>query len=286
MSFASAVIASRLPFFANPVLADARYFQIATLATLAGIYIIGFDLGATPAQAVVTLAAALTTQLACARLTGTAFDWRSPLITGLSLTLLLRTHAPGLWLAAGVLAIGSKYVLRARGKHLFNPATFAIAALLIASPDVWVSPGQWGSAVWLSLLLACCAGLVLQRAERADTALAFLGTYVGILLLRAYALGDPPTIPLHQLQSGALLLFGFFMITDPRSTPDRRLCRVAFAAAVAGLGYWLQFRWQLRPGLYFALFALSPLTPLLDRLLPAPRFVWRGEPSRPSIVEA
>ena len=286
MSFASSVIAIRPPRFAPRVLADARHFQIAALATLAVIHVTGFDLGATPIQAAATIAATLLTQSLCARLAGAAFDWRSPLITGLSLTLLPRTHEPGLWVAAGVLAIGSKYAVRVRGKHLFNPATFAIVVLLAVSPDVWVSPGQWGSTVWLSLLLACCAALVLQRAGRADTALAFFGTYGGLLVWRAWTLGDPLTIPLHQLQSGALLLFGFFMITDPRSTPDRRLCRIAFAAAVAGLGYWLQFRWQLRPGLYFALFALSPLTPLLDRLLPAPRFAWRGEPARPSIVEA
>ena len=286
MSLASSVIASRWPLAASQVLADARHFQIATLATLAAIHITRFDLGASPAQAAVTITAALTTQWACARMAGTAFDWRSPLITGLSLTLLLRTHSPGLWVAAAVLAIGSKYLLRWRGKHLFNPATFAIVTLLVVSPDVWVSPGQWGSTVWLALLLVCCAGLVLQRAGRADIALAFLGCYSGLLLLRCYILGDPLTIPSHQLQSGALLLFAFFMITDPRSTPDGRLGRVLFAAAVAGVTYWLQFRWQLRTGLFFALFALSPLTLLLDRLLPAPRFAWRREPPQPSIVEA
>ena len=283
MSFASSVIAPRARI-ADLLLADARHFQIATLAALAAIQMTCFDLCATPAQAGVTIAAALVAQFADARLGGTAVDWRSPLITGLSLTLLLRTNSPGLWATAAVLAIGSKFVLRWRGKHVFNPATFAIVALLVASPDVWVSPGQWGSAIWLATLLVCCAGLVLQRAGRADTAVTFLGAFTGLLTMRAIWLGDPLTIPLHQLQSGSLLLFSFFMITDPRSTPDRRLGRILFATAVAGLAYWLQFRWQLRTGLFFALFALSPLTPLIDRLLPAPRYQWRG--AEPSLVEA
>jgi Na+-transporting NADH:ubiquinone oxidoreductase subunit NqrB len=160
MSFASSVIAPRWTLVAGTAFADARHFQIATLATLAAIHITSFDLGATPAQAAVTIVATVAMQWVCARLTATAFDWRSPLITALSLTLLLRTHSPELWVAAPVLAIGSKYLLRWRGKHLFNPATFAIVILLIVSPDVWVSPGQWGSAVWLALLLAGCAGLV------------------------------------------------------------------------------------------------------------------------------
>lgn len=258
---------------------DARHFQIATLASLLVLHVTWFDFGAPPVQAAVTITAALAAQYLFAHLPGAAaFDWRSPLITGLSLSLLLRTHHPELWVLAPALGIGSKFLLRANGKHFFNPATFAIVALLLLSPDVWVSPGQWGRSTWLVLLLVCAGGLVLQRAERADTALAFLGCYTGLLFWRAWSLGDPLEIPLNQLQSGALLLFSFFMITDPRSTPDRRLGRVLFAVSVALLAYWLQFRWQLRPALFYALAALSPLTPLIDLLLPAPRFTWRREP--------
>jgi Na+-transporting NADH:ubiquinone oxidoreductase subunit NqrB len=277
MSIAAAVAAPRPRLDLTPLFSDARHFQIATLAALLAFHLLWFDLGASPAQAAVTIGAALATQFVCARLTGGAFDWRSPLISGLSLSLLLRSQSPDLWIAAGVLAIGSKYALRIRGKHVFNPATFAIVVLLSLSPDAWVSPGQWGSTAWLALLLVCCGGMVLQRAGRADTALAFLCAYVGLLAWRALSFGDPLTIIANQLQSGALLLFSFFMITDPRSTPDRRLGRILFAVAVAGLAYWLQFRWQLRPALFFALAAVSPLTPLIDWLLPATRFAWRPE---------
>lgn len=287
MSLALTVAAPSRRFSFAALFADARHLQIATLGTIVAIHLAGFDFGATPLQAVVMIASALVAQFIFSRLAGSAtFDWRSPLITGCSLTLLLRTHSPEVWLLAPALGIGAKYTLRIRGKHVFNPAAFAIVVLLLASPDVWVSPGQWGNAVWLTLLFAGCAGLVLQSAGRIDTALAFLGAFAGLLLWRAYSLGDPLAIPLHQLQSGALLLFTFFMITDPRSTPDRRAGRIIFAMAVAALGYWLQFRWQLRPGLYFALVALSPLTPLLDWLLPAARFTWRTQSPQPKNMEA
>jgi Na+-transporting NADH:ubiquinone oxidoreductase subunit NqrB len=266
------------PTIAASLTADARHFQIATLASLLVLHVAWFDLGATPLQAAVTIAAALATQYVFSRLPGgTAFDWRSPLITGLSLSLLLRTQTPLLWVLAPALGIGSKFLIRSGGKHFFNPATFAIATVLLLSPDVWVSPGQWGRSTWLVLLLVCAGGLVLQRAERADTALAFLGCYAGLLCWRAWSLGDPLAIPLNQLQSGALLLFAFFMITDPRSTPDHRLGRILFAAAVALVAYWLQFRWQLRPALFYALAALSPLTPVIDRFLPAAPFAWRRQ---------
>jgi enediyne biosynthesis protein E5 len=279
MSVNYAAITLPGPTIAANLTTDARHFQIATLASLLVLHVTWFDLGATPLQAAVTIAAALATQYAFSRLPGTAdFDWRSPLITGLSLSLLLRTQAPLLWVLAPALGIGSKFVLSAGGKHFFNPATFAIVTLLLLSPDVWVSPGQWGHSTWLVLLLVCAGGLVLQRAERADTALAFLACYAGLLCWRAWSLGDPLAIPLNQLQSGALLLFSFFMITDPRSTPDRRLGRILFAAAVALFAYWLQFCWQLRPALFYALAAMSPLTPLIDWVLPASRFVWRRQP--------
>ena len=259
---------------------DPRLFQIASLGGLLAVNLAWFDMGASLAQSAVTLTAAPIAQALFCRLYGRAFDWRSPVITGLSLSLLLRTHEPLLWIAAALLAIGSKFLIRVRGKHLFNPAAFAIVALLFASAlspsgGVWVSPGQWGSAVWQVLLVTSLGGLVLTRSRRLDTALAFLACYAGLLLIRCLWLGDPLAIPLHQLQSGALLLFAFFMVTDPRSTPDSRVGRMLFAAGVAGLAYYLQFAWQVRTGLFYALVFVSLTTPLLDRVLPAQRFRWR-----------
>ena len=64
--------------------------------------------------------------------------------------------------------------------------------------------------------------LVLRAAHRSDIAIFFLVAHATLLLVRAVWLGDPLAIPLHQLQSGSLLIFSFFMISDPRTTPDSR----------------------------------------------------------------
>ena len=253
---------------------DARWFQIGSLGALLAANIAWFDLAATTPQSVTTIAAALAFQALFCRWSGVPFDPLSPLITGLSLSLLLRTHDPLIWIAAPGLAMASKFLLRVNGKHVCNPATFAIVALLGLGANVWVSPGQWGSAMWLAALLVCLGGLVLSRARRIDTAGAFITCYAGLLLMRAVWLGDPLTIPLHQLQSGALLLFTCFMITDPRTTPDHPAGRLLFAAAVAALAYHLQFVWQVRTGLFYALAAVSLVTPIIDMLLRAPRFRW------------
>jgi Na+-transporting NADH:ubiquinone oxidoreductase subunit NqrB len=258
----------------SPGAADPRLFQIATLLGLLVMGVAHFDLAASWQQAATTLSGALGAQFVFARWQNKTMDWRSPAITGLSLSLLLRTHDPRLWALSGAIAIGGKFLLRFNGKHLFNPACFAIVTLLLGTHQVWVSPGQWGALAWSAAALACAAGLVLSRAGRVDMALAFLCAWGALLAARCVSLGDPWTIPIHQIQSGALLIFACFMITDPRSTPDARLARILFAALVAALAHLLQFRFQIREGLFYALTMVSFTTPLLDTLCPKERFQW------------
>ncbi|HET9315457.1 MAG TPA: hypothetical protein VFQ51_07685, partial [Vicinamibacteria bacterium] len=101
---------------------DPRPYQIACLAGLLayGVAALGFDVGR--AQVAVTLATALLAQALCGRLARVPrFDPRSALISGLSLCLLLRTDSLPLAAVAAVVTIASKFVLRVRGKHVFNP---------------------------------------------------------------------------------------------------------------------------------------------------------------------
>jgi Na+-transporting NADH:ubiquinone oxidoreductase subunit NqrB len=259
---------------------DGRYFQIAALGTLLAFSMSFLDLGARALPSALAIAGALATQAVCSRLWRLpSIDLRSPLITGLSLSLLLRADEPWLHAAAGIIAIASKFVLRLDGKHVWNPAGLAIVVLLFGTDHVWISPGQWGASLWFATLVAFLAILVLQAARRADVALFFLGCHAALLFARAFWLGDPLAIPLHQLESGSLLIFSFFMISDPRTTPDARLARILFALAVALLAHYLAFFLQMRPALYVALIALSPVNPLLDRIFRAERFQWSA-PSR------
>jgi Na+-transporting NADH:ubiquinone oxidoreductase subunit NqrB len=257
---------------------DARHFQIAALATLLVFNLGWLDFGAKPLNSALAIATALATQALCARVWRLpALDLRSPLITGLSLSLLLRADAAWVHAAAAAIAVASKFTLQIDRKHIWNPAGFAIVVLLFAAPGhVWISPGQWGTSVWFATLVAFAAFMVLNAARRGDVALFFLASHGALLVARALWLGDPLAIPLHQMQSGSLLIFAFFMISDPRTTPDARLGRFLIALAVALTAHWLAFFWQMRPALYVALIALSPLTILLDRIFPADRFAWTG----------
>ncbi|MCB1739658.1 MAG: hypothetical protein KDK91_04760, partial [Gammaproteobacteria bacterium] len=197
---------------------DPRPLQILALSLLLGYGIVqlGFELNAM--QMLATFAGALGAHW-MGRLWHAArprHTWPSAVITALSLCLLLRVDQAALGALAGFLAVGSKFVLRVRGKHLFNPATFGIAVMLLCYPGSWVSPGQWGRVALLGLAMTGLALCVLTRARRLDISATFLIGYAGLLCARALYLGDPFDIVVHQLQSGALLLFAFFMISDPR----------------------------------------------------------------------
>src|SRR5215218_2098514 len=260
---------------------DPRLYQILVLASLLVYGVVRLDLEVRPPLAAAMLATALLTQYACTRIWRLpAFDPKSALISGLSLCLLLRTGSLALGVAAALITIAGKFVIRWRGKHLFNPTNFGIVALMLATDGkVWVSPGQWGSAALFGFLVACLGGLVVNRAARSDVTYAFLASYLGVVFGRALWLGQPLAIPLHQLASGAFLIFTFFMISDPRTTPDSRAGRLLFALLVAlGAGY-VHFVLYRPNGLILSLFFLSPIVPLIDGLLPGERYAWR----RPTI---
>lgn len=260
---------------------DPRHYQIAVLAALLtyGLTRLDFEVGG--AQAVAMLTTALLTQYICTRLIPSAtlaFDPRSALISGLSLCLLLRTNALELAIAAAVITVASKFVIRFQGKHVFNPTNFGIVAMLLTG-HAWVSPGQWGNVAFFALLMAGLGGLVVTRAARSDVTLSFLVFYMGLVFGRSLWLGEPVSIPIHRLQSGALLLFSFFMISDPRTTPSSRAGRILFALLVAYGAWYVQFRLFRTNGLLWSLAACSVTVPLIDWLLPGGRYEW----SRPGI---
>jgi Na+-transporting NADH:ubiquinone oxidoreductase subunit NqrB len=259
-------------------MADPRLYQIGTLASLL-VYGIGWlDFDITVGRVVLLLMTVLATQWIGDRLTRGRAPFgstaRSALISGLSLCLLLRTNRDDLAVLAAVVTIAAKFLIRVNGKHVFNPTNGGIVAMLLLTNLVWVSPGQWGAAAFFAFLMACAGSLVVNRAARSDVSFAFLAFYCALLFGRSLYIGEPMTIPFHRLQSGALLLFTFFMISDPKTTPDSRPGRVLFAALVACGAWYVQF-WLFRTnGLLWSLAACSAIVPLIDRVLPGARYAW------------
>ena len=256
-------------------LKDPRWYQIFVLSLLLGYGIAVLDFGIRWQNAIAIFATAQFVQFAGIRLfTPDRFDPLSALITSFSLTLLLRTDVIGLAMLAAVIAIGSKFLVRVRGKHVFNPANVALVSLMLLSDKAWISSGQWGSAAIGAFALACLGFLVLTRAKRAETTLAFMAAFAGLLFARSLWLGDPLSIPLHQLQNGALLIFAFFMISDPKTSPNTVRGRILYGALVASVAYSIQFVFYEPNGPILALIMSAPFVPLIDTISRGQIYRW------------
>ena len=257
---------------------DPRILQIAFLFVFLGTGLawLGFELPLW--QPPLIIATALGTQWGLTHLTrAPPTGYRSLLISSLGLSLLLRTDLPWIPVLAAFAAIASKFAIRFRGKHVFNPTNFGLAVAMLVTPRAWCSPSQWGDNAALIAWIAMLGLAVAHRAFRSDISLAFLGSWLLLKAGRVIYLGQKLPVLVHQLSAGSLILFAFFMISDPKTTPDSRAGRVLYAAMVAGFAFYLQHGlWKQNP-LIWSLFLLSPLVPLIDRIFKAPPYHWPTE---------
>lgn len=201
---------------------------------------------------------------------------KSALISSLSLCLMLNFNAwPTILLAAG-LTIASKFFIRWRGKHIFNPTNFGIILTILLTGDAWVSPGQWGNQALLLLFFGITGFFVLFRVGRIDTGLTFLAVFALLQFVRSYLyLGWPIDHFWHTLSSGTLLLFAFFMITDPVTTPNHPKARILWATLVAVLAFALTSTFYVHSAPIWALFFIAPLTPFFDQVFAHKKFSWK-----------
>lgn len=240
--------------------ADPRYFQILALLSLAVIQITQSDFSPDFYLFPVVLGTILVSHYMSEiyvkgkLISPLCCDYRSVFISAFSLFLLLRANEIWVYALAAFVCVFGKVVFRTPKGHIFNPANLAIVLLLLVLPNhVWVSPGQWGHSAWLAGFMVCLAALVLSGARQLDTAFLFFVSFGGIVLARALWLGDDLAIPFHSVQNGALLVFTFFMITDPRTTPETFRNRFIFAVCVAGLSAAMIYIFQIREALFYAL---------------------------------
>lgn len=259
-----------------PLLQDARNLQLLFLASflLLGLWYLNWDdvIGRFLIYAPVALGLQA---VAIRRLKLPADSFKSALITSFSLTLMLHSDNNMAMMLAAILAIGSKFVLRIKGKHFFNPANAGIVLSMLLLNETWVSPGQWGSAWFLLAIIGSAGIMVLLKAGRVETGFMFLLSLFAMDALRMVVYqGWEWDVLALKYTNGSLLLFSFFMITDPVSTPNHRGARMLWAMGVAGLSFWLQSFMQVHTAPIFALFVFSTLTPIVDLLAKSARFSW------------
>lgn len=200
----------------------------------------------------------------------------SALISSFGLSLLLKTNHFYVAAVAAFISIISKYIIRINGKHIFNPSALGIVSVIYLTDNAWISPGQWGSNMVILFGVLCLGFIVTTRVQKLDISLAFLATFGLLLFARQIIyLGWPMDFFVQSISTGSLLLFTFFMITDPKTTPDHSLARVIWAIAVAAVAFYLAtFKFMNGAPIWVLIFA-QPLVPLLDKLFKAKPFQWK-----------
>lgn len=257
-------------------LEDPRYFQILYLGSFLtyGIGYLGWSSQLNYYLSV--FVSALVTQLAFSLYHKVGLgSLKSGLITALGLCILLHSTSIYVGALAGFLGIASKFLIRSKGKHIFNPANFAIIGSILLTQQAWVSPGQWGSSALLWFMIGAGGLMMILRVGRLDTSLAFLGSFAALLFIyNVMYLGWEMDVWLHKLSNGTLLLFTFFMITDPKTTPNHPKARIIWAASLGVALFLVSSFMYVQTAAVWLLFMISPFTPLFDRYFKAERFQW------------
>jgi Na+-translocating ferredoxin:NAD+ oxidoreductase RnfD subunit len=209
---------------------------------------------------------------------GKVVNLQSAYISGISLTLLLKPQGGALWpfVIGGVLAITSKYVLRYRENHLWNPTNFAIVALLLIAPDrVSVLSHQWGNELPTNLVIWAFGLAIAARVRVLHVTLTYVASFLVLTTLRSVALGQPVLAELAPITGPMYQLFVFFMITDPRTVVRGRRNQIIVAILIAVMealiriasdrGWPLPIAFNAAPPLV-ALAIVGPIAKFLDLL--------------------
>ena len=195
----------------------------------------------------------------------------SAYITGISVGILLRSPAFWPYALCAALSITSKYAVRVRGRHLFNPSNFGICALLfLASESVAGLSIQWGNNLASLIVIWVLGALILWRAKRFQITATYLVSFFLLALLRAHITGDPWQSEVSPITGPEYQLFMFFMITDPRTTLRSWKGQCAVAVLVAVVEMLLRLDQSVYAPLY-ALFLVGPPALLIEMWIDARR---------------
>ncbi len=191
----------------------------------------------------------------------------SAYITGLSIGLLLESYDARVFVLASIWGIASKYLIRDRQGHFFNPSNFSVVAALALSHGLaTVAPGsQWGGKAWIPIVILVLGTTMMYRVKRLDLALAWISGFVVMGLLRM-ALGQGGIVfALGPMLSGEFALFSFSMLPDPKTSPHTRKGRILWGAGIALTDGVLRYL-EIRYSMFFSLFGFCAALPLFRRV--------------------
>ena len=288
-----------------PSLRDPRLHVAAVIITIHVLGQVGLHVRVSVPQ---ILAAILTTAVIEVALTfrsSKAFVWpASAMLTGSGVALILRVvgtppddpwNTYAWWVFAGVAAFAllTKYVIKYRGTHVFNPSNIGlvVAFIVLGSTrieplDFWWAP-LTNPAMLTAYVVIIGGGLMITRRLHllalAATFWVSLAVGVGLLAASGHSMiANWSFAPVSGFDfwrvivtSPEVMIFLFFMITDPKTVPAGRVGRVIFGFLVAAMSVLLMApqtdEFGTKVGLLAGLVVVCAVRPILDRLLPEPK---------------
>lgn len=212
------------------------------------------------------IAASMITELVLHRaVTGRWRNLNSAYISGISVGILIRS--PMLWPYAltSMLSITSKYVLRYKGGHLWNPSNFGIVAMLLLAYDsVAILSIQWGNNMWPMLVIWIVGFVSIWRLKRFHICGTYVVSFLAFALLRSWITGDPYLSEVAPISGPMYQLFVLFMITDPVTTVKSKKGQYIVAFLIA----FVEMILRLNEAVYapfYALFIVGPVALFIEK---------------------
>ncbi len=282
------------PTTTNHRLAGLRRFAIAiTFLNILGHTFLGFE--QSWAQPFVSLLAAYSMELGLETLDSfsmrktprflgnltTLIDFLLPAhITGLAVAMLLYANDRLFPIAfAAAVAIASKYLFRvAMGnklRHFLNPSNFGISVTLLLFPWIGIAPpyqfteNLYGYADWIFPIIIVCTGTFLNArfTHKLPLIMGWVGGFFLQAAIRSYYFGTPLIAGLLPMTGVAFVLFTFYMISDPGTTPITVKNQVIFGLSVA-VAYGILMMFHVVFGMFFGLTFVCLIRGLIYYLKP------------------
>lgn len=244
------------------------YFQYVPPAFITLLLLIGqlsFGVLDSYLYVVVSICAAVLTEIILSLvLYGKWKSLSSAYITGISVGILIRSTSVWPYIITAVLSIMSKYILKYKGRHLWNPSNFGVSWMLFMAPlDVAGLSIQWGSN-FLGLAVIWALGLaIVYRAKRFHVTIAYVISFVILAYVRSLIVGDSFLAEVSPLTGPMYQLFIFFMITDPGTSVSTRKGRIIVVILVALVEFVLRLN-NFIYAPFYALFLVGPVAKYID----------------------
>jgi len=254
-----------------------RYLAPAFITSILLVGHLSFGILESYTRTGLAIAASLVTELILGRLfIGKWPNLASAYITGISVGILVRSPAFWPYALCAMVSIMSKYVLRVKGRHIWNPSNFGISVLLFLAPETVASLSiQWGNYLLPMIVIWILGSIIIYRVRRFHITATYVVCFILFALLRSLLTGSPWQSEIAPLTGPMYQLFIFFMITDPKTTVRSNLWQSIVVAIVALVEMILRLD-QLVYAPFYALFLVGPVALLLQLWFDAKRAVPAG----------